>query len=579
MRRVGRLIEAAAAIALLGGGCTGQVGERERPGSDGTGNVGAGNTNGNNGGSGGTHVGPGSGGTIGPAGADAPGAAAFRRLSRFEYNNTVRDLLGDDSAPANDFPPDSEAGKSGFLVGGTVAQADAAHLLDAAEGLAAKAVTKLDTLLPCTPLPTAAAAQDTCAKTFIKTFGKRAFRRPLTADEEAGLVAYYNTQRTTNGADFAGSVRLVISAVLMSPQFLYRWEIAPKSAIREGALVRFNGWEMASRLSYLIWGSMPDDVGFGLAEKNQLSTADQIDTEVKRLLKDPKAKGAIADFFTQWLGVYDVKSAAKDTKVYPAFTNELAASMVAETSAFAAHQVIESDGTLADIFQSSDTFVDANLGKLYGANITSPTVTPTKLNAAQRAGILTQAAFLTQHASADESNPVRRGKLIADRIVCTEPLPPPDVVPQVKAPDPKLSVRERFEMHDKDPCAAACHLLFDPIGYAFENYNGIGVYQTMDGGKPVNATGEIELDGKTAKFNNAIELEAAFAKSKQVSDCIGRQYLRYALRRRETPGDEASLSIGLAAFAKTANVRDLIVALTKSRVFTHRTPSMGEVLQ
>jgi hypothetical protein len=567
-------VEAAAAIALLGAGCTGTVGEQLHPGAGGTGNVGV-----NMGGSGGTNVGPGNGGTVGPGGPDAPGNATFRRLSRFEYNNTVHDLLGDTTSPADDFPPDAEAGKSGFLVGGTVAEADAAHLLDAAESLGAAAMTKLDTLLPCTPVPTAAAAQDTCAKNFIHTFGKRAFRRPLTTEEEAGLVSYYGTQRTANGADFPNAIRLVVSAVLMSPQFLYRWELSPKSAIREGALVRFNGWEMASRLSYLIWGSMPDDVGFGLAEKGQLATPDQIETEVRRLLKDPKAKAAVADFFTQWLGVADVKSAAKDTKVYPAFNDALAASMVAETSAFAAHQVIEADGNLAAIFQSSDSFIDANLGKLYGMNVTSTTVTPTKLKAGERAGILTQASFLTQHASADESNPVKRGKLIADRIVCTEPLPPPDVVPQLKAPDPKLSVRERFEMHDKDPCAAACHLMFDPIGYAFENYNGIGVYQTVDGGKPVNATGEIELDTKKVSFNNAIELEAAFAKSKQVSDCIGRQYLRYALRRRETMGDEASLSTALSAFAKSANVRDLIVALTRSRVFTHRTPSMGEVLQ
>jgi hypothetical protein len=572
MRRVGRLAELMAAFALLGGGCTGQVAE-QNPGAGGTGNVGVTN------GSGGTGVGPGAGGNVGPGGPDAPGNATFRRLSRFEYNNTVRDLLGDTSRPADSFPPDSESGKSGFLIGGTVAQADAAHLLEASEALATTAATKLDTLLPCTPLPTAAAAQDACAKTFIHSFGKRAFRRPLTTDEESGLVSFYSAQRAANPADFPGAVRLVISAVLMSPQFLYRWEITPKSVLRDGNLVRFNGWEMASRLSYLIWGSMPDDVGFGLAEKNQLSTADQIDAEVKRLLKDPKANGAIADFFSQWLGVYDVKSAAKDTKVYPAFGDDLAGSMMAETAAFAAHQVIEAEGTLGAIFQSSDSFIDANLGKLYGMNVTSTTLTPTKLKPTERAGILTEASFLTQHASADESNPVKRGKLIADRIICTEPPPPPDVVPQVKAPDPKLSVRERFEMHDKDPCAAACHLVFDPIGYAFENYNGIGVYQTTDGGKPVNATGEITLDGKKVTFNNAIELEAAFAKSKQVSDCIGRQYLRYALRRRETPGDEASLATALAAFGKSANVRDLIVALTKTRVFTHRTPSMGEVLQ
>jgi len=134
-------------------------------------------------------------------------------------------------------------------------------------------------------------------------------------------------------------------------------------------------------------------------------------------------------------------------------------------------------------------------------------------------------------------------------------------------------------MHDKDPCAAACHTLFDPIGYAFENYNGIGAYQTMDGGKPVDATGAIAIDGASKPFKNAIELESFFAQSKQVEDCMSRQYLRYALRRREAAGDEPSLAAALASFQQSNNLRELIVALTKSRVFTHRTPSMGEVLQ
>jgi hypothetical protein len=571
----GRLSTLAAAMVLLGSGCTGQVENSGRPGAGGTGNVGAAGAGGGDV----TPPGGGAGGSVTP-GVDAPGRAAFRRLNRFEYNNTVRDLLGDTTAPANGFPPDADSAKSGFLAGGTVAHADASHLLEASEALADAASKKLDTLLPCKPLPTAAAAQDACAKDFIVQFGKRAFRRPLSADEVAGLNGFYAAQRMANPADFAGAIRLVISAVLMSPQFLYRWEVTPKTAIKEGGLVRYNSWEMASRLSYLVWGSMPDDVGFGLAEKNQLSSADQVDAEVRRLLKDPRAKEAIADFVTQWLGVNDVKSAAKDTKVYASFTNELAASMTAETAAFAAHAIIEGDGKLSTIFTSSDSYLDANLGKLYGMPaVTSPTVSPTKLNPAERAGILTQASFLTVHASSDESNPVKRGKLIADRIVCTEPLPPPDVVPQLKDPAPNISVRERFEMHDKDPCAAACHLMFDPIGYAFENYNGIGAYQTMDGGKPVNAAGAIELDNGMKSFKNAIELQAHFARSKQVSDCLGRQFLRYALRRRETPGDEASLAAALATFAKDSNLRELIVALTKTKVFTHRTPSMGEVLQ
>jgi hypothetical protein len=574
MSTIGKLSQLAAMVAFVGLGCTGQVerGSTIDPGDNGDNGAGGSGDRGTGG--------SGPGGAGGMAGPDALGHAIFRRLSRFEYNNTVRDLLGDSSNPADSFPPDAQAGKSGFLVGGTVAQADAAHLLEASEALGLAASKRLDALMPCKPLPTDAAAQDTCAVTFIGQFGKRAFRRPLTPDETSGLKAFYTAQRSANPSDWGAAIRVVVTAVLMSPQFLYRWEVTPKSAVREGGLVRYNSYEMASRLSYLVWGSMPDDAAFGLADKGLLATPDQIEAEVRRLLKDPRSKAAIGDFFTQWLGVADLRSAAKDAKVYPQFTPEMAASMVAETAAYAASKVIDGDGKLSTIFTSSDSFVDANLGKIYGmAGVTSATVTPTKLNPAERAGILTNASFLTQHASSDESNPVRRGKLITDRILCVEPPPPPDVVPQVKSPDPKLSVRERFEMHDKDPCAAACHLMFDPIGYSFENYNGIGAYQTSDGGKPVNAASETEIDKVKKPFKNAIELQALFAQSPQVADCMGRQFLRYALRRREVKGDEPSLAAMLAALGKTNNLREVIVALTKSRAFTHRTPSNGEVLQ
>jgi hypothetical protein len=241
--------------------------------------------------------------------------------------------------------------------------------------------------------------------------------------------------------------------------------------------------------------------------------------------------------------------------------------------------VIEGDGKLATVFTTNKSFVDANLAKVYGLPAGGAALAPATLNASERAGILTQAAFLTAHANADESNPVRRGKLIADRVICTEPPFPPDNVPDPKPPAPNLSVRERFAEHDNNPCAMACHQLFDPIGYAFENYNGIGAYQTMDGGKPVDASGKITLDGQEKTFKNAIELGGLLAQSTQVGDCMARQFLRYALRRKEAEGDEASVTSARAAFTKQSNnLRELMVALTRTRAFTHRTLSKGEVL-
>jgi hypothetical protein len=569
MPKFGRLPEVAAALALAAFGCTGQVPGGEPPETDpGTGGVGQGGKGPGGGGAGGGNVAPGD-----------PGHAVFRRLSRTEYNNTIRDLLGDTSNPANAFSPDLEVGRSGYRGAGSVATNDASDLLTVTEKLADDASKRLDQLMPCKPLPTDAAAQDTCAKQFVTAFGKRAFRRPLTADENAGLAGFYAGQRT-GGLDFPNSMRMLISAILLSPQFLYRWEVPAKGQLRDGNLVRYSSYEMASRLSYLFWASMPDDTAFALADKNKLGTLDEIEAESRRLLKDPKAKEAISDFFTQWLRTTELATTPKDDKVYPSFTPELARSMMAETASFVGNAVIDGDGKLSTIFTSASSFVDANLAKLYNQpGVTGTTLVPATLNAAERGGILTQGSFLAQHASSDESNPVRRGKLVADRVLCVEPPPPPDVVPDIEKPMPNVSVRERFEKHDINPCAAACHKLFDPIGYAFENYNGIGAYQTQDGGKAVNATGTIKMDGKDVPFKNALELGARFGESKQVADCMARQFLRYSLRRKEDAGDEPSLSAALGAASKQSNnLRELLVAFTKTRAFTHRTPSIGEVL-
>jgi hypothetical protein len=563
-----------AATALVALGCTGQVAD------NGSGNPGGPGNPGGSGGPGGRQ--PGGGPSVGgqPSGPDAPGFAVFRRLNRAEYNNTVRDLLGDTTSPASTFPPDQDSAKSGYFTGGAVANADASHLLDATEALAAGAMGRLPTLLPCKAVPAAPADQDSCAKQFITQFGKRAFRRPLTPDETSNLTGFYTSQRMA-GTDFPNAIRLVISAMLMSPQFLYRWEVTPGSAIREGNLVRYNSYETAARLSYLIWASMPDESGFALADQNKLSTPDQIEAEARRLLKDPRAKQALGDFFTQWLGVTELRQVPKDPKAYPSFTPEVAASMIAESATFAASTVVDGDGKLATVFTSNKSFVDGNLAKIYGVSgVNGSGLAPATLDANQRGGILTRAAFLTQQANPDESNPVRRGKLIADRVACIDVPPPPDNVPDPKPPSPNLSVRDRFSEHDMNPCAQACHSVFDPIGYAFENYNGVGAYQTMDAGKPVDASGQIGLDKQMRTFKNALELGNILAESAQVSDCMARQFLRYALRRRESAGDEASVASATAAFTKQGgNLRELIVGLTRTRAFTHRTPSNGEVLQ
>jgi hypothetical protein len=224
--------------------------------------------------------------------------------------------------------------------------------------------------------------------------------------------------------------------------------------------------------------------------------------------------------------------------------------------------------------------VDPALAKLYGASVAGTTPQPVTLDGSQRAGLLTQASFLAMHATNNETNPVRRGAVVIRRLLCNDIQPPADMdVGQPKPAAMGLTTRERFAEHAMNPCAS-CHKLTDPIGFAFENYDPIGAWRTMEQGKKVDASGTLNLTAGDLKFNTAVELVKGLAISSEVRDCVATQWLRYFSRRNESAGDTASLQAAGEAFAKSSyDLRELLVALTKTRAFTHRSPSAGEVLQ
>jgi hypothetical protein len=501
-----------------------------------------------------------------PMGPNAPGASPLRRLTVREYNNTLRDLLG--VAPGNqDLGGDQDAG--GFAIGGPVTTSgDAARLLDAAEQLATTAAAKIATLVPCLPVPADAAAQGECAKKFIGQFGRRAFRRPLGPDEVADLFAVYTAHRGNEiNYPFDQAIRAVVAAMLTSPFFLYRAEGVNLPPIKEQGLVRFSPHELASRLSYTLWGSMPDEALFAEVDAGRLSTPEQIEAQTRRMLKDPKFKDAASDFHLQWLYVDGLpKEPPKDPK-FTAYTPQLVTAMLNETAAFTS-EVFASDGKLEHLLTGAWTVTVPALAKLYGAP--DPT---------QRAGILTQASFLAMHANAADTNPVRRGAVVLRRLLCNDVQPPVNMdVGQPKPPAPNLTTRERFAEHAENPCAS-CHKLTDPIGFAFENYDAVGAWRTTEQGKKIDASGTLNLSGSDVTFTSAVELAKGLAAAKDVRECLATQWLRYFTRRNESAGDTASLQAANEAFAKSSyDMRELLVALTKTRAFTHRSPSVGEVL-
>jgi hypothetical protein len=277
---------------------------------------------------------------------------------------------------------------------------------------------------------------------------------------------------------------------------------------------------------------------------------------------------ALTEFHRQWLHLWKSAAAAPS------------AAIDAETDAFVAH-VFTTDGKLATLLTSPVTFANKALAAVYGVGgVSGDALQKVSLDPAQRFGVLTQLNFLTRQADGALPHPVRRGAVLYEQLLCGDLPPPPDNVPPVKAPAAGVSNRERFAVHDQAACAKACHSLMDGMGLTFESYDGTGKYRTMDAGKPIDASGEIVFPGGTTKaVANARELVQALAASDEVARCVGRQWLRFGLGRRDVAADVGSLNIAFDSFAKNGlDLRELLVALIKSPAFLLRTPSVGEVL-
>ena len=500
----------------------------------------------------------------------------MRRLTRLEYNNTVRDLLGDTTAPADRFPPDEVS--NGFNNNGAVLSVSpllAEKYQEAAEALAATAVKNLAALVPCDP---ARAGEDACARQFVEGFGRRVYRRPLAAAETQRLLAVHGAARA--GATFARGIEVTLRAMLQSPSFLYRLEIT--SAGRPGEkLVRLTSHEVAARLSYLLWASTPDDRLLQAADRNELATPEQVGRMARALLDDPRTRRAAAEFYRQWLGLGALDNLVKDARVYPELTAELRAGMRAESAAFVEHLVFGAgDRKLGTLFTSSTSFVTPALARLYG--VTPPAggsgggaAAPQQvaLPPAERAGVLTHAALLAVHALPDQSSPVARGKFVREQILCQElPSQPPNLMVTPPEVDPTRPTRERFRQHAEDPACAICHALMDPVGFGLEAYDGIGRFRASDGGRPVDSTGMlVQTRDADGSFRGARELAERLSRSAEVRDCLATQWYRYSLGRLEGPGDACSITRLRNTFsASGGDLRELLVAVTETEAFLHR---------
>jgi hypothetical protein len=570
-----------AAAALLGVACVGSVGggagSSNDPAPGGPGRPGPSNPGGS-GGSGGTSTPPPDKPTMTPSGkVDSAGPSPLRRLTINEFNNTVRDLLGADVPTINvetGISGDQEVSSAGYLGGSVVGSADDARkFMKVSDEIATAVLPRLASLLPQN-----CGVDQECAKKFIDEFGLRAFRRPLVDVEKADLLALYTKVRAADiGLNHQEGMRTLISAMLQSPMFTYRWELGASPSGTSG-LVRLNDYEMASRLSYLVLASMPDADLFAAAAAGKLREPDQIAEQAKRLLATDKAKIGLGEFVTQWLHVTSVPTLSKDA-TYTNYNPAVGAMMLKETGAFFA-AIMQGTGKFEDLFTSNNSFVDGSLAKLYGAgNVTGTELRQAALNPNQRAGVLTHGSFLAAHSDGDEPNPIHRGLLILEKVMCMPITPPADFVPPpVKDIAPNITNRKRFEesTQAQDSCKG-CHKLINGMGFAFENYDAVGGWRDMDAGMPVDASGTFSFAHGEVAFRNYVELSKGIAASAEARDCFAKQFLEYSLRRSVVKDEEGSIeAIGNAFKGAQFNLKELVLATTKTKAFTHRQPLAGE---
>jgi hypothetical protein len=441
-----------------------------------------------------------------------------------------------------------------------VAELQVEQYMAVAEDLASQA--DLQGLLPCDP---AVSGEMECARAFVAAFGPRAFRRPLTDELEADLISAYELAA---GDGFEAGVRFVIETALQSPYFLYHVELTPEDA--EG-LARLDGYTLASRLSYFLWQSMPDDALFEAAALGKLDSVGGLRAEAERLLEDDRAADAIADFHLQWLGLRALEQLEKDPTLFPTFDDAMRAAMRLETTRFTDHVVRRGGGTLASLFTSSESFPSGSLAALYGSSEAG--ADPVALDPAERGGLLTQASLLATHAHPDQTSPVHRGVLVRERILCQDLPPPPENVNNVAPePDPNLTTRERFAVHTEDPTCAQCHKLIDGIGFAFERYDALGAYRATENGKPVDDSGMlIATDDVDGEIHGALELGELLAKSETVHRCVVRQWFRFAFGRMEDEQDASQLDAIDDSFAASSqDLRQLLVDIVTSDAFAYR---------
>jgi hypothetical protein len=508
-------------------------------------------------------------------GAVAPGRAPIRRLTRFEYNNTVRDIFGDTTQPANSLPPEELGNGFGndadiISVSGLLAEQYGA----VAEGVAVRATATpeaLARLSPCASTLTAE-TEDACARTIIDSLAPKAFRRPLSPGESDELFALEQALRATPDATFATAISGVIQAFLQSPDFLYRVELGVPDPARP-ELMRPSGDEMATRLSYFLWGTLPDDALREAASTGELLSDDGVLEQAARMLDDPRSRPVIRFFFDNLLPISGLTDLQRDPAVFPAFSSELGAAMREETQRFLEYEIFQGGGTWPSILTAPYTFVNGPLAAFYGmTGVAGSEFVQVPLDTSKRLGLLTQASVMAGTVTTNRSNPVLRGSFVLNRLLCRKLALPtdPEVLAMVQVPDDTTgaTARERFSKHSSQAVCRSCHQYLDPVGFALENFDPIGQYRTEENGVTIDTSGM--MPGADEPITNAVDLARWLAESEDAQSCFALHWLEFAQGRTMGRDDACTRDAVNTAFEESGyDVKQMLLSLTQTDAFLY----------
>lgn len=500
-----------------------------------------------------------------------PEPGPLRRLSAHEYRHTIEDLFGDAVVPPASLPSDERpggefgliaVGVSTFALSGSGARSYEEAAYSVAEQ--AMAAEDRDAFVGCTP---AGVTDDACVDQFVRAFGRRAWRRPLSTDERQRLVAIAN-EAATRLDDFHAGLEFAIAYLLQSPYFVYRAEVGAPSETHAG-WYELSDWELATRLSYLIWSGPPDDALLDATAAGELGTPEGIEAQVARMLDDEKASRGIRAFFDDMLlleRLLNEELVAKDPQTFVHYNADVAPAAREETLRFV-EDIVARDADYGEMFTGRRTFIDRTLSSVYA--VPAPSREGFGLHVfgedSHRRGILGQLSLLMGHSNKTTSSATKRGAYLRRVLMCQPiPPPPPDIETTLPEASDAPTLRERVARHLEEPVCAGCHNLMDPLGLSLENFDAIGRFRTTENGEPIDASGY--LDGRD--FEDAPGLGEALAASETTSRCLVRTMYRYGTGHAERPSETAILrDLHDQFLASGRSVRSLILALAKSDGF------------